>query len=77
MYGEKKMSELVVELPRFVELRSQYSNKLLKYVKKEGEVKGFVQFSGDHVGAQTQKCNIWEAQDIRHAIGAPITTKHS
>ncbi|KAL8128132.1 uncharacterized protein LOC141720124 [Apium graveolens] len=52
------MSHTVVALPRLIELRSQYDNTLLRYVKEEGEVKGFVQFRGEQVGSADAKFEV-------------------
>ncbi|XP_074333995.1 uncharacterized protein LOC141671614 [Apium graveolens] len=52
------MSPTVVALPRLMELRSQYDNTLLRYVKEDGEVKGFVQFRGEQVGSADAKFEV-------------------
>ncbi|KAL8128137.1 uncharacterized protein LOC141720122 [Apium graveolens] len=46
------MSSTVVALPSVIALRSQYDNTLLRYVKEEGEVKGFVKFHGEEIGSE-------------------------
>ncbi|KAK1392475.1 hypothetical protein POM88_011531 [Heracleum sosnowskyi] len=52
------MSPPVVALPRVIELRSQFDKTLLRYVKEEGEVKGFVHFRGEQVGSADAKFEV-------------------
>ncbi|KAL8127603.1 uncharacterized protein LOC141717276 [Apium graveolens] len=57
-----KMSLTVVGLPRLIEVRSQCDNTLLRYVKEEGEVKGFVQFRGEQVGSADAKFEVHSSE---------------
>ncbi|XP_074378583.1 uncharacterized protein LOC141720127 [Apium graveolens] len=52
------MSPTVVALPSLIELRSQYDNTLMRYVKEEGEVKRFVKFHGEQVGSADAKFEV-------------------
>ena len=62
------MSQQVVALPRFVEFRSQNSNKLLRYVKEDGAVKGYVQFYGDFVGSADAKFEVHRSTTVNGLV---------
>ncbi|KAL7170608.1 hypothetical protein ACSBR2_035480 [Camellia fascicularis] len=42
-------------LPRFAVLKSNWNDKCLRYIHEDGEVHGFVQFSGEEVSSQYSK----------------------
>ncbi|KAL8128138.1 uncharacterized protein LOC141720120 [Apium graveolens] len=52
------MSPTVVTLPSFIVLRSQFNNTLLRYVKEEVDIKGWLQFHGEHVSSPEAKFEV-------------------
>ncbi|WJZ90941.1 hypothetical protein VitviT2T_010056 [Vitis vinifera] len=52
-----------MELPRYVVFKSKYNNKCLRYIHEDGEIHGFLQFSGEEVMTPYSKYHVEMAKN--------------
>ena len=52
-----------MELPRYVVFKSKYNNKYLRYIHEDGEIHGFLQFSGEEVITPYSKYHVEMAKN--------------